>query len=338
MKKRILLAVIMSLAAGAAIFALLWRRGDLAAKFRPPLVPLTLSGNVDDRQVNLSFLISERIERINFEEGDVVRRGDEIGTLETVRIQLRIDEAQAQVQAMKAALDKAVNGYRAEDIAMASSEVNIVKAQIKAAENLYTRNKDLAVNKAVSQQDADNAEAEYNKLLAELELAQTNLQKLMTGSRTEDIAAAGANLAQAEAFLNVQRQNLADTHLLAPCDGIVRTRVSEPGEIASPQSIAMVLAVVSPKWIRVYINEPLLPKVKPLDKALITMDGWTGEPLSGWVGSIAPSAEFTPKNVETQELRSSLVYCVRVYVNDPENLLKLGGPVTVTFPDIKVRP
>ncbi|MDD3588379.1 MAG: efflux RND transporter periplasmic adaptor subunit [Thermoguttaceae bacterium] len=312
--------------------------GKIKAIIHPPLQPLTLAGNVDDRQVNLAFMVPERIAEIKVEEGDIVKKGDLLGSLETVRIENRIAEATAVVRAAQASLEKAINGYRKEEIAMAQAGVNVIKAQINAAENKYKRNKKLVTNKAVSEQDADNSEADYQKLLAELDLAKNNLDRMMSGNRPEDIAAARAKLEQANAQLVIQQRNLTDTKLYSPCDGIVRNRILEPGEMASTQTTAIILAIVSPKWIRVYLSEPLLTKVKSGDKAQISVDGLDGKTMEGWVGYISPNAEFTPKNVETKELRTSLVYEVRVYVADTENILKLGGPARVTFPEILVRP
>ncbi len=345
MKKKITILIIFLLIATCLIFTykrytneIMGGVDAIKAKIRSPVQPLKLSGNVDDRQVNLSFIVSERISEIKVEEGDIVHKGDLLGILETVRIENRIVEAETAVQAAQAKFEKAVNGYRKEEIAMAEAGVNIVKAQIKASENEYKRNQKLVVSNTVSDQDVENAEANYNKLKAELDLAQSNLSKMMSGNREEDIAAARANLEQAKAVLTIQKQNLIDSKLYAPCDGIIRNRILEPGEMTSPQKTAMIIAVVSPKWIRVYLSEPLLPKVKSGNKAIITIDGFSDRQLEGWVGYIAPNAEFTPKNVETEELRTSLVYEVRVYVNDTENILKLGGPAIVTFPDIMVQP
>lgn len=321
---------------------------------------IILNGNVDDREVNAAFLVSERIAAVHVEEGAAVKKGDLLAELETIRIENRIAEAQAAVdsartnvtaadaaiEAAQAALDKAVNGNRKEDIDLARAGVEVFDAQIRAAENLYERNKKLSSEegvRAVSQQDLDNAESNFKKLVAERKLAQTNLEKMLAGSRKEDIAAAKAALeqakaqketalasvVQAQATLAIQKQILADSKLLAPCDGVVRSRILEPGEMASPQISAFIIAVTNPKWVRVYLNETLLAKVKISGKATIRVDGLPDKTFDGWIGYISPTAEFTPKNVETQELRTSLVYEVRVYVNDPEGILKLGAPATV---------
>ena len=321
---------------------------------------IVLNGNVDDREVNASFLVSERIATVNVEEGAVVKQGDLLATLETVRIENRIAEAQAAVDAAQAkvqtaqaaidaaqaTLDKAVNGSRKEDVDLANAAVEVIDAQIHAAENLYERNKKLSAEngvRAVSEQELDNSESNFKKLVAERKLAQTNVDRLLAGSREEDIAAAKAALeqakaqkaaaeaavVQAQAALTTQKQVLTDCQLFSPCNGIVRSRVLEPGEMAAPQTPVLIIAVENPKWVRVYLNETLLTKVKPSDKALVRVDGMADKPFEGWVGYISPTAEFTPKNVETPELRTSLVYEVRVFVNDPEGKLKLGAPATV---------
>ena len=321
---------------------------------------LVLNGNIDDRQANAAFLVSERIATVNVEEGDTVKKGDLLATLETIRIENRVTEATAAVAAaeanaaaMKAAadaaqanLEKTLNGNRPEEIAMAEAGLEIINAQIKAAENLYQRNKTLSSDsgmRAVSEQELEDAESNFKKLLAEQTLAQENFKRIKDGAREEDKAAARAAaaqakaahehalaaVAQAKAALAIQLQILTDSKLLAPCDGIVRNRILEPGEMASPQTPVVSLAVVSPKWVRVYLSETLLPRIKSGDKAKIRIDGLPNKSFDGWIGFISPNAEFTPKNVETPELRTSLVYEVRVYVNDPENTLKLGAPATV---------
>ena len=312
--------------------------------------PLTLYGNVDARQLNLSFLISERIESIVPEEGFAVRKGDLLGTLETVRIQDRINAAEAVIKSGRAAVDaasalydKSKNGSRKEDIAMVRFGNAAIEAKLAAAETEYQRQKKLAESDAVSVREKQSAEAEYFFLKAGSQALQSYLAKLTAGERSEDIAAAKARLEQAradlsraEAELAILHRQLADAKLFAPCDGVVRNRLLEPGELASPQKPVLTLAVVSPKWIRIYLPETCLVRVKTGEKCDVRFDG-AEHPFAGWVGFISPTAEFTPKNIETPELRTSLVYEARVFVEDPENELKLGAPATVTFPEILVK-
>lgn len=346
LKKIIFIAILLACAVSGWIF-----RHDIKNYFMGKESELVLYGNVDDRQVNLVYIVPELVKEVLVEEGSVVKKGDLLGTLETVRIENNVKAAKASVDAAKAAVsvaqavfDKAKNGSREEEIAMARASVAAIKAKIPAAESDYTRQKTLQKTNAVSIQTAENAEAVYLLLKAQLENSEQNLKMLITGSRKEDIASAEAQLAQAKAQLAqaemqyaIQLQTLADTRLYAPRDGIIRSRILEPGEMATNQTTALVMAVMTPKWIRVYMPETLLTKVKQGDKAQIRFDSVPGQAFEGWVGYISPNAEFTPKNVETPELRTALVYEFRVYVKDPENKLKLGSPATVVFPGVMVK-
>jgi HlyD family secretion protein len=137
-----------------------------------------------------------------------------------------------------------------------------------------------------------------------------------------------ANEEQAELL----KQELADTNLYAPSDSIVRSRILEPGDMSSPLKPVLSLAVIDPKWVRTYVSEPDLGKVHPGAKATVEVDSYPNRRFAGWVGFVSPQAEFTPKPVETKELRTSLVYEIRVFVTDPENDLRLGEPATVRVP------
>jgi HlyD family secretion protein len=128
------------------------------------------------------------------------------------------------------------------------------------------------------------------------------------------------------------QQQLKDAELRAPVDAVVRSRVVEPGEISSPQKAAFTLAIVDPKWVRAYVAETDLGSVHEGLRGTVSVDAFPNRRFEGWVGFISPTAEFTPKSVETRELRSSLVYEVRVFVKDPGDQLRLGSPATVHLP------
>jgi len=128
---------------------------------------------------------------------------------------------------------------------------------------------------------------------------------------------------------NAVRQRLADASLYAPADGIIRNRILEPGDMAFPQTPVMTLAFVDPVWVRAYLPEPMLGRVKLGARAWITTDSYPGKRYEGWVGYVSPTAEFTPKTVQTPELRTRLVYSVRVFACNPRDELRLGMPVSV---------
>ena len=167
---------------------------------------------------------------------------------------------------------------------------------------------------------------------ARVESNQKALDLAIAGPRREDIAQSEAQLRSDQAHLALMRQQLADAELFAPIDAVVRSRLLEPGEMASPQRPVLNLVIVNPKWVRAYVSEPDLGKLHPGEPATVAVDSFPKRRFDGWIGFISPVAEFTPKSVETEELRTSLVYEVRVFVKDPMDELRLGMPATVYLP------
>lgn len=151
------------------------------------------------------------------------------------------------------------------------------------------------------------------------------------GPRAEDIAQAAAQLEAARAEMALLQHRIAEAELKAPTDAVIRSRLLEKGDMASPQKPVFALALTDPKWIRAYIAEPQLGRVRPGMKARIATDSHPGQTIEGIVGYISSVAEVTPKSVQTEELRTSLVYEIRVLVNDSEDRLRLGMPATVTL-------
>jgi HlyD family secretion protein len=157
------------------------------------------------------------------------------------------------------------------------------------------------------------------------------LELTVAGPRQEDIGQAKAQLDAAVADLALLKRELADAELLAPADGVIRNRLMEPGELATPQRPVFALAITTPKWVRAYLSEAQLGRVALGAPAHVTNDSAPEAPIEGKVGFISSTAEFTPKTVQTEELRTSLVYEIRVLVDDPEDRLRLGMPATVTI-------
>jgi HlyD family secretion protein len=164
---------------------------------------------------------------------------------------------------------------------------------------------------------------------ARLEVAEKALDMAQIGPRKEDVAQGEAQLRANQSQLELLRRQLADSELVAPSDAVVRSRLLEPGEMVSPQRPVLNLAILDPKWVRAYVSEPDLGRIHAGMKASVSTDSFPGRALSGWVGFISSVAEFTPKTVQTPELRSSLVYEIRVFVQDPQDEMRLGMPATV---------
>jgi HlyD family secretion protein len=195
--------------------------------------------------------------------------------------------------------------------------------------------KSLAVveaRRAVSKQEVDDAQAGMDTATARVQVNQKALELALVGPRKEDIAQGEAQLKGYEAQLAFLRQQLADAELHSPTAAVVRSRLLEPGEMASPQRAVYSLAITDPKWVRAYASEMDLGRVRPGMRAWVMVDSFPGRRFEGWVGFISSVAEFTPKVVQTEELRTKLVYEVRVFVKDPGDELRLGSPATVELP------
>jgi HlyD family secretion protein len=293
---------------------------------------IVLYGNVDLRQVQLSFNNSERIAEVLVQEGERVRKGQVLAQLDTRRLEPQVAEAEAQTAAQRQVVQRLRSGSRPEEIAQARANVDSAKADAVNARQQYERIKsaaEISAGRAVRQQDVDSAKAALQVAEAKLVVNQRALELAVIGPRKEDIAEAEARLRANEAQLALLRQQLVDAQLLAPMDAVVRTRVLEPGDMASPQRPVFSLAITDPKWVRAYVPEPNLGKLHEGMTAAVAVDSFPERRFDGWVGFISPVAEFTPKTVQTEELRTSLVYEVRVFVKDPSDELRLGMPATV---------
>jgi HlyD family secretion protein len=318
----LLLVVVLALAA-----ALWWT----FARQRAPSA-LMLYGNIDLRQVDLPFNDSERVAQVLVQEGDHVKAGQLLARLDTSRLEPQVAKAQAEVAAQQQALLRLQHGNRPEEIAEARANVAAAEADAGNAQAQYRRTQSLAAQsagRAVSRQDLDASREAADSAEARLVANQKALVLEQIGPRREDIDQAAALLRADQADLALAQQNLANAELRAPLDTVVRTRLVEPGDMSSPQQPAFTLAIVDPKWVRAYVDEPDLGRVREGMCATVTVDSFPGRRFDGWVGFISPLAEFTPKTVETTQLRSNLVYEVRVFVSDPQDELRLGMPATV---------
>ena len=325
-RKRVAAAVLLvALAAAAGV----WWHYNRAEKAQPYL---TLYGNVDIRQVSLAFNVSGRIARVLAREGDRVQRGQILAELDTEQLRHAVAEAEARVAAQNQVVARLEAGSRPEEIRQARAQVEAARADAVNAEQNYRRLQSLAKQNFVSQQQADNAKYALDAARARQNAVEETLRLLLAGSRREDIAAAKATLAAQEAALALVRRNLEDGSLKAPQDAVVENRILEAGDMASPQQPVYTLALVKPIWVRTYVGESDLGKLRQGNVAYVMTDSHPGKRYRGWIGFISPTAEFTPKAVQTEEVRTSLVYQMRVFVCDAQGELRLGMPATVHVP------
>lgn len=286
-------------------------------------------GNVEIRQVDVGFRVGGRIASLLAEEGDSVQEGDLLGRLNDDTLTAQARQAQAQLAREKANLQRLESGYRSEEIAAARAELAAARALADNARQNLQRVEAMRAGNAVSQKELDNARGSYRNAAAKQKAAQEQLTLVSTGYRDEDIAAQRAAVAAAEAQYALARIALEDANLHAPQAGVVLTRVREAGAIVQAGQPVYTLSLTEPVWLRVYVDEPHLGLIHPGMAVEVLCDAAPGRSLPGRVGFISPSAEFTPKNVETAEVRSSLVYRVRVQAEDPDDILRQGMPVRV---------
>lgn len=315
------IAVVLAVALGAGAWWYLQRR--------PSPDTLVIYGNVEMRQVTLAFNGSERIAEVLVEEGSLVRIGEVLARLDTSRLVPQVAQAEAQVASQKAVVDRLRNGSRPEEIAQARAQLEAARAEALNARRQQERREALAARSIASEQESDIAKAAADIADAKVTVNQRALELAIAGPREEEIAQAQAQLRVSQAQLALLRQQLADAELKSPVDAVVRSRLMEPGEMASTTRPVFSLATKDPKWVRAYVSETQLGRVDHGMAASVTVDTFPGRVFEGWVGFISPIAEFTPKTVQTADLRTSLVYEVRVFVKDPDNRLRLGMPTTV---------
>ncbi len=325
--KRGLTFVLLIILLGAAVFTW-WFTRPVEIKRNEILI----YGNVDLRQVNLAFNGSERIKSLFVQEGDRVKRGQVLGSLDAERLEAAVAQAQARLEGQSQVVRRLENGTRPEEIEQARANVQAAQTDFENARRTFERLKETALGGATSRQNLDNARAAFEVARAKLQVNEKALELAILGPREEDIAEARAVLRANEANLVLLKRDLADATLTSPTDGVIQNRLLEPGDMASPQRPVFSIAVVDPKWVRAYVPEPDLGKIRPGMRAAVSTDSYPDKRYEGWIGFISPSASFTPKSVETTELRTSLVYEVRVFMKDPLDELRLGMPATVTIP------
>lgn len=294
---------------------------------------LTLYGNVDIRSVNMSFRVTGRLAALDVDEGDIIKSGEPVGLLDNAPFAIAVRQAQANVDAAQAQYDLIIAGYRNEEIAQAAAQVNSAQSAYDYAQSFYQRQQGMWATHAVSANDLQNARVASEQAKAELTAAQDKLHQYRSGNRPQQIAQAQAELQQANAQLAQAQLNLQDTTLLAPADGTILVRSVEPGTLLNAGGTVLTLALTSPVWIRAYVSEANLGQAQPGREVLIYTDSRPGKPYRGKVGFVSPTAEFTPKTVETPDLRTDLVYRLRVIVTDADDMLRQGMPVTLTFDD-----
>ena len=297
---------------------------------------LTVSGNVEVRQVNLAFKVPGRIQTLAVDEGTTVEAGQTLGQLDPSYFREELHLAEARVAVQQSLLNKLLHGSRPEEKAQAAANAQDRAAAQRLAQQQYQRYQALLDKGFISRQALDSYATTQQQTTAQLDASRQSQRLVDRGPRQEDIEAAKAQLAAEQAALEQVRHRLQDSKLIAPAKGTILTRAREAGAIVRDGETIFTLALTEPVWIRAYVAETELSRLRPGQKVTVQTDPAAGqnagESFEGTLGFIASSAEFTPKSVETRELRTSLVYRIRVVIDKPSPSLRQGMPVTLVIP------
>jgi HlyD family secretion protein len=293
---------------------------------------LILPGTVEAREIDLAFQVSGRIASLAVDEGYAVKTDQSVARLDSRDYELALQNAQAQADAARAALAALQAGTRPQELGVAEAQLTSAQADLNFARSEVKRVSELVPKNLASRQQQDQVRMQQDVAQAKVEQAAQTLALLREGPRKEDIDRARAEYQAHQAALETAQQQLAYTRLVSPTDGVVDVRLADPGEVVAPGQAVLRIAELARPWIRAYLNETDLPKVKLGQAAEVRVDGLPDHVFPGHLSFISPKAEFTPKTVETRTLRVDLVYRIKIDVENPDGLLKLGMPVDVTLP------
>jgi HlyD family secretion protein len=311
-----------------------------ACRSDTPADRVRVSGHVEATEVQVSAQVGGHLVDLRVAEGDRVAAGDLVAHLDTLDAELALERARAERQQADAQLRLLRAGSRSEDIRQAAAQYQAANAEVAAAEaDLVAADADLARFEALLQSNAgsrkqrDDALARRDvtrgRVLAARErsrAAEETLARVRAGARPEEIDAAEAQLAAANAEIATLEKRVADATVTAPSAGIVTEKLAEQGELLAPRTPVVIITDLDHAWADVFVDEPAVPRLRLGQPATLYTDAG-GDGIPGKVTFISPQAEFTPRNVQTAEERSRLVYRVKVSVDNSKGVLKQGMPV-----------
>jgi HlyD family secretion protein len=280
------------------------------------------TGTVEATEIVVSSLVTGNVTNVFVEEGSLISAGDTIATIDAKDYVLQLRQAEAGAQMAEAQYQLALQGSREEDIKQA-------EVALRSAENDLKRMKELFSAKTVTEKQLEDAQTRYD-------LAQQTYDKVKKGLRREEIETARYRRDQATAQSEILKKKIADCVIRAPLSGTVTVRYIEPGELAGPAGAIVKIADLKKMTVTVYVSVLNLPKINVGDKASLTVDGLPDRKFMGTIIFISPTAEFTPKNIQTKDERTKLVFAVKLSIDNTDNTLKIGLPADVTL-DLRAR-
>lgn len=294
---------------------------------------LFASGTVEATEGRLGFETAGRMAVIRVREGEQVKAGDTLALLDRGQMLARREATEADAEAARARLEELQSGYRREEVARARAALRAAEEEREDARRDLRRTTTLYEGGAVSEEALDKARTAFEVTSSRVEEARQRAEMMKEGPREEEVSAQRARWASARASLRALDATLDNMVITSPFDGVVTVRHREPGEVVAPGSAVLTVLNTNDRWVRIYVPEDRIGAVKLGQTASITTDTYPDRTYGGAVRFVASEAEFTPRNVQTQEERVKLVYRVKVQITgDPDLDLKPGVPADVRIP------
>ena len=319
MNKRLLVPMGLVAAAGISAFVFCGRSENKDGSLR-------VSGNIEVVEAQAAFQIPGRIATRPVDEGDEVKAGEVIATLDETDLVQQVALRQAEVDTAEASLQELENGSRKEEVGRAKAALDAAEAEVKRLTADDARQKTLFEKEVISAREYDASKTALEVAASRAREARQVYQLVKTGPRKEAIAQARARLDRAQQALELAKTQKGYARLLSPLDGVVLSKNAEPGEVVAAGTPVVTVGDIRKVYLRAYVDESDLGRVKLGQRVKITVDSYTGRTFEGKIGFISPESEFTPKMVQTEKERVKLVYRIKIDVPNPDEALKPGMP------------
>jgi len=287
---------------------------------------IKVSGNIETTEVNVGFKVAGRIISLSVQEGDWIEKGKVLARLEDEDLRQRLELARATLKSAQARLEKVLAGSRPEELREAEASLNQAKFDLENKQSQYERMKALFEKQVIAKETLDNTETGFKVAKASFQKAMENYQLVKEGARKEDIEDSRAQMEQARASLKLAETQSSYTVLTSPISGAVLVKSSEVGEVVNPGTSILTLADIHHVWLKAYIPETNLSQVKWGQEVIVTTDLHPKKEYPGKISFISSQAEFTPKQIQTEKERVTLVYRIKVDIPNPDRELKPGMP------------
>ncbi len=287
---------------------------------------ISASGNIEATNAVISSKVTGQVIAIKYDEGSRVKEGDTVMIIDHDNLELQLQQAVAAENAADAQFKLLKEGARSEDIQQAQDALKQTKINMNLAEQDFNRMKQLYDSKTITKKQFDDAQAKYELTQSQYNAAQENLKKMKNFARPEEIKQAQANLNRQKAAVDLLKKNISDSYVVSPLSGFIVQKYVEKGETVTMLSSLFKVSELRRVKLVIYVSEENLGRVKLGQKADVTSDSYNNKTYQGTVIYISPEAEFTPKNIQTKDERTKLVYAVKIEIKNPEFELKPGMP------------